>query len=268
MGRHFILILTLAFVTNSSWCGGGNNGNQSGTNSNSPVSSGSGKVVFCLYDLSASTEAPAIRKKYDESFKRILEKMNEGDVLVADAITDNPLSRSSFPVNEQFPNFDPKTDNPLIVQKKRQVFEDGLRDRRERISKAMTALLSDQSRKINSTKILDAMQLADRVFRTYNRPKKVLVVFSDMIEESDHCNFQKQRLNSNESERIIQSEKKADRLPDFSGVRVYVIGSAVTGQSSSDRYQSIETFWLQYFKAAGADLPKERYGSGLINFDE
>ncbi len=70
------------------------------------------KVVFCLFDLSASTEMASARQKYSDSFKRILDKIVEGDVIVADAITDNPLSQSAFPVNEEFPVF--KTDTDTI----------------------------------------------------------------------------------------------------------------------------------------------------------
>jgi hypothetical protein len=226
------------------------------------------KVVFCLFDLSASTEAQATRQRYADAFKRILGKIGEGDVIVADAITDSPLSQSSFPVNESFPEFKPDTDNDLIVKNKRVEFDSQLQEKRDAMSKTIAALLSDQSRKINRTKILDALQLAERVFRTYARPTKVLVVLSDMIEESDHYNFLKQRLNDTEDQQIIAAEKKAGRLPALSGVRIYVIGSAVSGPSSSDRFEHIESFWLQYFKAAEADLSKERYGSALISFDE
>ncbi len=154
------------------------------------------------------------------------------------------------------------------MNSKRRDFESQLNEKRDGLSKAIATLLSDRSRKINRTKILDAIQLADRVFRTYNRPKKVLVVFSDMIEESDHYNFQKQKLSDAESQQIIAAEQKAGRLPALSGVRVYVIGSSVSGPSSSERFESIERFWQAYFKATGADLSKERYGAALISFDE
>lgn len=273
MSRLFTLVLILGITSSSISCDwwSQKNKNQAKSNSGSqPTRYGSAtnKVVFCLFDLSASTEASATRQKYADTFKRIGEKISDGDVVVADAITDNPLSQSSFPVNESFPNFEPGTDNELLVKKKREEFDNQLKQRRERISNTVSALLSDHSRKINRTKILDAMQLAERVFRTYNQPRKVLVIFSDMIEESDNYNFQRQRLSQAESQRIIEAEKKAGRLPDLSGARVYVIGSAVGGQGSSQLYQNMESFWLQYFKAAGADLTKERYGAALLSFDE
>jgi hypothetical protein len=50
------------------------------------------------------------------------------------------------------------------------------------------------------------------------------------------------------------------------GVEVYVAGAAsgTYRRMTSDRLQQIETFWREYFKACGAELRKERYGSALL----
>jgi hypothetical protein len=264
MRKRLLVVLAAAIALGGGKC----NGNENRNEGRPPGADQRGKVVFCLFDLSASTEGQITREKYANSFGRILDKLSEGDTIVADAITDNPLSQSSFPVNETFPEFKPDTDNELLLKGKRDKLAAELRAARERINGTVVALLTDQSRKINRTRILDSLQLADRVFHTYNRQRQVLVVFSDMIEESDQYNFQKQRLSATERERIIEAQKKAGRLPDLSGVRVYVVGSSVGDQRSSDMYQNIQDFWLHYFKVSGADLAKERYGSALISFGE
>lgn len=271
MARLLTLILVVAIAGGSSFCERCSNKNTGATQpASTPAQSGraKNKVVFCLFDLSGSTEAATTRRKYADSFKRILDKIAEGDVIVADAITDNPLSQSSFPVNEEFPEFNPGTDNEILVKNKREEFDTQLQQRRDRIAKTASDLLNDQTRKINRTKILDSMQLAESVFNTYKRPRKVLVVFSDMIEASDHYNFKRQTLSEAARRHIIEAEKKAGRLPKLSGVRVYVVGAGVGSRASSAMYENIENFWLEYFKAAGADLPKERYGAALITFDE
>ena len=229
-----------------------------------------GKVVMALFDLSSSTQDATTRQRYSETFKRILDGCGSGDILVADAITDNPLAQSTFPINDQFESFNPGTDNPLIVRKKEEEHNQKLKYHREQIIARAESLLNDHSRKIARTKILDAMSLADRVFHTYNCPKKVLVIFSDMVEESDRYNFQRQPPSEAMAEQIVDQEKQSKRLPDMTGVRVYVIGASAGSyqSSSSDQFDRIEHFWQQYFKSAGADLPRERYGAALLKFDE
>ncbi len=222
-----------------------------------------------LFDMSSSTQSKEIRQRYAEDFKRILNSCGSGDVMVADAITDNPLAQSTFPINDEFEAFNPGTDNPMLVKKKEEEFNQKLRDRRDQIFVKAQSLLNDESRKITKTKILDSILLADRVFHTYNNQKKVLVIFSDMVEESDKYNFQQHHPTEAMSEQIINQEKQTKRLPDLAGVKVYVIGASAGGyqSSSSEQFINIENFWLKYFKIAGADLTKDRYGAALIKFE-
>lgn len=227
-----------------------------------------GKVVCVLVDRSSSTEDQKVRQRYVEDFRRVVEKLGSGDVIVADAISDNPLAQSSFPVNDEFEAFRPGTDNPLVVKKKQEEHDGRLKEKREQVWAKAQGLFS--SAPSNQTRILDAIRLAERVFSAYPRPKRSLVIFSDMVEESDKRNFTRERLTDMVIERIINEEKQTKRLPDLTGVRVYVIGAGASGNqhSTSEQYAGIENFWLRYFKAAGADMTKERYGAALLKFDE
>jgi hypothetical protein len=229
-----------------------------------------GKTVFVLFDISSSTGKGQIRQRYLQEFNHIVEGIGSGDIIVVDVITDNPLAQSTFPVNESFdsPKFD--TDNPLIVNAGVKKHEEELKLKRGEIGRKVESILSDSSQKINQTKILESMQLADRVFHTYKRPKNVLVVFSDMIEESGRYNFQTQRVSDATIQHILNDEKQNKRLPDLTGVRVYVVGAGSSNyqRSTASSFAEIEDFWLRYFREVGADLPKERYGAALLNFDE
>lgn len=160
-----------------------------------------------------------------------------------DVITDNPLAQSTFPVNESFemPTF--TTDNPLIVNSGMKKHEESLRVRRDKIMQTIESIVSDSSRKINQTRILDSMQLAERVFNTYSRPSKVLVIFSDMIEESDRYNFQRQKVTEVTIASILKEEKQKGRLPDLKGVKVYVVGAGASNYkqppaSSMEKYRT------------------------------
>lgn len=234
-----------------------------------PDPNATGKVVFVLFDLSDSTNTEQVRGRYQDGIKRIIEKMGAGDVLVADAITENPLAQSFFPVNETFPTFVPATDNDLLLKKQREEFEKKLSEARSGALGKATSFLSATGRSIKQTHILEAMQLAEQVFGTFQRPKKVLVVFSDMIEESGKYNFAKQKLDESAVKSIIEAERKEKRLPNLTGVKCYIVGASTSSDTKGNSsFMAVEDFWLSYFKAAGADLAKERYGSGFLSFEE
>ena len=116
------------------------------------------------------------------------------------------------------------------------------------------------------TNIFDALSLAQRVFATYHRDRKVLVIFSDMIEESAQYNFRRKPPDITQTARIIKRQQAAGNLPDLNGVEVYVVGAGEGTYSNlpSSQIRAVEEFWLKYFKACGADLRKERYGSALL----
>jgi len=94
------------------------------------------------------------------------------------------------------------------------------------------------------------------------------VVFSDMIEQSGRYDFSGIPLDDEAVQRIIAKEREGKRLPKLDGVKVWVAGAtASTGAGlSSDRILQIQSFWLTYFKACGADLTKERYAPTLLGF--
>lgn len=127
-------------------------------------------------------------------------------------------------------------------------------------------MLADKNRPVKKTKILDANLLAEKVFQKYNRPKNVLVIFSDMMESSEKIDFEKQKLTAETINKILEDEKKAERIPKFSNTQVYVIGASSAG--ASDSFNQIQNFWLEYYKTAGANLSKENYGAALLKFDE
>jgi hypothetical protein len=218
------------------------------------------KVVFVLFDLSASTEPKDTRDRYLQGFQKTVDGLQPGDWIAADAITDNPLARSTFPINEALiAPYNPLVDNPLTHQGK-------LKKQKEEIVAKAIEIVLHQKEKFTRTKILDSLLLAERVFRTYPREREALVLFSDMIEESEHYNFTQEPLTPQRIAAIISTEKGHQRLPDLKGVEVYVAGAAsgTYRRMTSDRLQQIENFWREYFKACGAELRKERYGSALL----
>ncbi len=217
------------------------------------------KTEFVLFDLSASTASREVRARYLEDFEKLLANMRGGDILVVDRITSNPLAQSIFPVNETFEKMNPWTENPLKWRRES-------KGQRERIVQILKKMVLDSKQRSRKTSIVDALHLAQRVFATYPNSRQVLVLFSDMVEESSYYDFRKEDLAPARIREILAAEKAENRLPKLDGVKVYVIGASAGFYSrmEPEAVRKIQNFWLEYFKACGADLPVETYGSGLI----
>ena len=215
-------------------------------------------VVMVLFDLSRSTLRGDIREQYLADFRTIVDAVDEGGILVADVIRENPLAQSRLPIQETFEPFDPTAENRLTYRER-------VEGQRERVlSQAQSLLASGQE--VAGTGIIDSLSVVERVFNTYGDAQaQYLVVFSDMVEVSGALDFS--RMSAPEIARLPQSGAVAD-FPDLSGVRVYVsgAGSGAAGALQPEKFRAIQSFWLWYFSRAGADLPAERYGAALITF--
>ena len=120
------------------------------------------------------------------------------------------------------------------------------------------------------TDIMSAMYLAGKEFTGHKDYKhKLLIVFSDMVEQTRYHDFATEQLTAARISQIIEREKNSHRLPALRGVRVWVAGAGAKREGGMDtqRIQQIQDFWLAYFKAAGADVDESRYAPTLINFD-
>jgi hypothetical protein len=91
------------------------------------------------------------------------------------------------------------------------------------------------------------------------------VLVSDMLEDSEEYNFERQQLNDGFIQRVIAEQKKKGRLPDLSGAKVYVAGASA---KSANTALEVQKFWIAYCKAANADLTSQNYGSALMNFEK
>jgi len=221
------------------------------------------RITFVLFDVSGSTVGR--REQYRNDFEGVVKcsldagasRAVAGQRLVGDRITASPLATSEFRINHQILAYD-SLQNPLVY-----------RGQGRRIIEKAKEILREQGPERGS-KIMEAMQLAERVFKTYSADQKLLVVFSDVYEQSDRYDFTSEVLTRERREAIVNRERSEGRLADLRGVKVYVVGalagSATGGRSAASPFD-IMNFWLSYFTAAGGDLAKERYGSALLAFE-
>lgn len=217
------------------------------------------KVVFVLFDITDSTKKE--RQKYNDEFYSILKTIQPGDVIAADKISEDSISKSAVPVNEEFEKLS-FLDDTAFNRKKLFKKQSG---QKAKITKTVEEILFGQNYKVKSTDILSSLHIAERVFQKYRKDKYVLVIMSDMIEESRDYNFVSDRLTDRRINEIISLEKSKKRMPDLSGVKVYVTGATAINR---DDFFAVQNFWLRYFKECGASFAKEDYGSALIRFDE
>jgi hypothetical protein len=200
-----------------------------------------GPVTVVLFDVSRSTNDPAIRARYAQAFDEVLRAtVDAHGTVVADVIDDNPLAHSTYPIDVTFAPCDPLTDNKLACEAQAKQQQD---DARATAQQLLGAPPGD-----SGTDIRGGVHLAERVFAAYpNASSRSLVLLSDMAEHSS-----------------VHGEVP----PDLAGVRVYVVGAGVSagGALPPGRILRAERGWLRYFAEAGADLPEERYGAALVRF--
>jgi len=217
------------------------------------VSEGAGKYVIILFDLSESTAKKDIRTAYVNGFRKVMDSLDQGDILVAACITDKSIQQMEPIIDFRYPKFKPKTDNILLSQSEKKKFDEEVNlARQEAIRKVEELLLGGDNRpKILKTDIMSSLALAANMMKRNKEERRILVIFSDMIEDSEIYNFEKLNLTSAIINEIIEKEKKADRIPNLEGVDVYIIGPQA---QNYDKYISIKKFWSEYFKEARANL--------------
>lgn len=219
----------------------------------------SGRVTMVLFDLSGSTGAEAIRQQYIKDFAKVIATVADGGVIAGDIIDDNPLAHSSYPINETFDRYDPLKENRLDYDRR-------IRQKRDAVLNEAEAVVRKRPSGRGGTSVLDSLQLAERVFSAFQGDRRLLVIFSDMVEQSRRYDFIKENLTPARITQIIGREQSSGRVPDLRDVQVCVVGAGASrsGGVSAEKFLSIREFWFQYFKATGATLPKERYGSALL----
>lgn len=224
------------------------------------------KAVVVLADFSASTAA--LRDFYLENVSQVLAQMDHGDFLAVCRITSSSVNEPGVLLQEEFAPFVPRdaagnpTDNPVIVRQAREKADAALAARKaaleEELRRAWPGELGRE--KVMSTDIMGSLTVAQNLFATHLRDRSVLVVLSDMLEDSERYNFTRENLSDKRIEEIIAAEQKAGRLPRLQGVKVYVVAP---GTGDTSRFFAVRNFWLKYFAACGAELPAENYSNKL-----
>jgi len=101
------------------------------------------------------------------------------------------------------------------------------------------------------TDVLGSLLVAGEIFKQTPGARKVLVIFSDMRQETAAINLETPSLVF--AERLIAKVEKQRLLTDLQSVEVYMLGVDSAGKSVA-YWDSLRDFWAVYFRRAGASL--------------
>lgn len=210
------------------------------------------RVVLVFADISASVKDFQI---YRDAWTKIVASLEPGDRVILAQISDRTYTGFRPVLDSEIPRFSYWRDNKLVHEAQLKQANTTF------AAKLNHSLVSVRPR---STDIFGAIVEAAKVFQGETR-EPVLVLLSDMLEDSESYDFEKLAITDKFTQRVIAEAKGDGRLPDLRGASVYVAGaSARTTRKAFD----VEKFWLAYFKAANARLTSTNYGPALMNFAE
>jgi hypothetical protein len=112
------------------------------------------------------------------------------------------------------------------------------------------------------TDIFSSLIVTEKLFADERR-HKVLLLMSDMIEDTPTYNFEKIRWAADTTPRLLAELQGKRMVADLSGVCVYVSGAAAR---TPELGRQIGRFWEAYFKQARADLDTSRYAPMLLHW--
>lgn len=212
------------------------------------------RAIVVLVDMSGSTNK-ARRTTYSEAFDKIYDNLRQGDRIVIGTITSN-----------SYIDFKPVVDAEIPKQSiwvNRIQYEQNLAKTQKDIRRAVDRLLS-RRKGTPYTEILNSLNIADTIFHSEKR-KKILVILSDMMQDSREYRFERVRVTDSFTRKVIQQRKRQNLVPNLAEVKIYVAGASAT---DSRKFRSIERFWAKYFAASGADYSTHRYGHSLLEFEK
>jgi hypothetical protein len=212
------------------------------------------RAIIVLVDMSGSTNR-ARRTVYNKAFEKIFESLGQGDRIVVGTITSRSFIDFKPVVDEEIP------EESIWVN--RIQYEQNVARTQKNIRKEVNRLLS-RKRGTPYTEILNSLNIADTIFHNEKKRQKILVILSDMVQDSKEYKFDRVKVSSRYINNVIRQRKRQDLIPDLSDVKIYVAGASA---SDSKKFRSIEKFWSRYFAATGADFSTHRYGHSLIEFE-
>lgn len=213
------------------------------------------RMTLLLFDDSVS--ADSMQARYNDIAETVARDLQGGERVVVGRITDASMRDARLPVDVKVPAFNPLNQTTGSHRKAVEKVRSGIKSGVEKLSEGRPAKCTD---------IVGATELAQKVFRNAAPgAEKRLLVVSDMIETCGP-DFRRRELDGAAADSLLKKLRGNDRLPDLEGVRVWVAGATSTTDLATSRVRSIETFWIRFFEATGAEIDPGHYGPTLMGW--
>jgi len=198
-------------------------------------------MTYFLVDRSDKLTDPDSLKQLFSALPESVNKDEKGERLMVGVIT-GKASKTRLVMDRVHPE---KTmfKSRMKTRKQERQFRECLTEIRE--------ILFAKGESHKTSAILETLSFVAKVFNNEPGAGKRLIIFSDMIQNSDTMSFYGKQIDKSPEQLITHLQEEA-LLPSFDGVEVYVGG--VGGILSDKKTRKIERFWQEYFKKVGAKL--------------
>ena len=239
MRRRLVSLLSIAFIAGALGC--------------SQHARYVPKTVVVFIDISGSVKDFGV---YREAWPKIVAHLHGGDRVVLAAISGQTYTRYRPLIDAEVPTYSPLRENTLM-------HEQALRQLDGEFSAALEKILTEP--RSPRTDIMNSLVLAEKIFKGDPGRRHILVLLSDMLEDSDEYRFEQLHLTESMTLQVIERKRQQRELPDLEQAAVYVGGASA---QSPEKAREVERFWREYVTAANGHLLSDRYAPTLIQFKE
>lgn len=235
-------------------CGCERTGNSSNASQPRPAT-----LWVVLLDRSVSVKADTAI--YEDATRRITNAVQPGDRFVMGAITATSGADFRLSVDESVPTQSPSQgmlDEPKQYEKEKAARNAQIVDAQKRIKDGVQGFLHADTAAAKSA-IFESLFVVAPLIEADQR-RHVLVILSDMLEDSTAADFERQPPTDVSTKRLIERQQKTHTIPSLGGVAVCVAGVVA---SPPERAAAVERFWRSYFEKTGATIGPGGYARTL-----
>lgn len=194
-------------------------------------------------------------------------------------ISFSALTQSNFTTDEFFGDLDrePSEDElendipARLVGAARKCFSRQRENARNKLRDTLEHLLATPAAETQRSQIMMALSNASRSLLRHTRTRKIMLVVSDMLENSDIISFYRGgALDALDVDRAMALARRSNLLGDFSGATLFVAGAAAVPPDGPVRTvkarQRLYAFWEKWFVASKGEMPLASWGDpDLVN---
>jgi hypothetical protein len=229
-----------------------------------PTALARGTAVVIFVDFSESLRPEDLAAFRAEIEREILPTLVAGDRLLIAPIHDRtltdfrPLLDTNLPA---LPTFSGWLDNVMTYKRDAKAVENQVLHLKDKLATDLARVFAKRPSS-PYTDVMSSLHVAQKLF--HNEPRrKVLVLMSDMIEDSPAYRFDRISWSPATINKMLSDLEAKSLIPKLSGVCVYVSGASAP---SAELAENIGRFWHAYFRRTGADMDAARYAHVLLHW--